>query len=312
MINFWQNKKILVTGADGFLGKHLINNLLKKRRVSPNNLFLPKAEDLDLRNWENCKKAVHGRDIVIHLAAVTGGIEFHKLNPGRIFYDNIIMGIQLMEAARQEKVGKFVVAGSATEYPADLASPLKEDELWQGYPQETHAPYGLAKKILLVQAMAYRRQYNFSAIHLLLTNVYGPGMDFENNSYVIPALIKKIRNAKKTGKKFINVWGTGKPKRDFLYVEDAAEGILLAAEKYNKSEPVNLGSGKDVSINELTKIICGLMNFRGRIKFDRSKPSGQTRRLLDISRAEKELGFSPKTDFRAGLIKTVNAYEGCK
>jgi len=312
MINFWQNKKILVTGADGFLGKHLIKNLLLRRRVLMENLFLPEAKELDLRNWENCQRAVRGQDIVIHLAAVTGGIEFHKLNPGRIFYDNIIMGVQLMEAARLEKIEKFTVVGSATEYPENLTSPLKEDKLWQGYPQEIHAPYALAKKILLVQAQAYRRQYNFNAIHLLLTNVYGSGMDFENNSYVIPALMQKIRDAQKTGKNLINVWGTGKPKRDFLYVEDAAEGILLAAEKYNKSEPVNLGSGKDVSIKELAQTLCRLMDFRGRIEFDHSKPDGQMRRLLDISRAKNGFGFSPKTNFRAGLIKTVNAYENYK
>ena len=312
MINFWDNKKILITGASGFLGKHLVKNLLEKRRVAKRNLFLPKAQGLDLRNWEDCKKAVKGQDIVIHLAAVTGGIEFHKLNPGRIFYDNIIMGLQLMEAARQEKIEKFAAIGSATEYPENLISPLKEDKLWQGYPQEIQAPYALAKKILLVQSQAYRQQYSFNAVHLLLTNVYGPGMDFENNSYVIPALMKKIRDARKIGKKFINVWGTGKPKRDFLYAEDAAEGILLAAEKYNKHGPVNLGSGKDVSIKELAQTLCRLMDFRGRIEFDNSKPDGQMRRLLDISRAKKELGFSPKIDFRTGLVKTVNAYENYK
>ncbi len=312
MNNFWPSKKILITGASGFLGKHLVKNLFEKRRVLAKNLFLPEIKNLDLRRWEDCQKAVKGRDVVIHLAAITGGIEFHRLNPGRIFYDNIIMSVQLMEAARQEKIKKFAAVGSATEYPENLTSLLKEDKLWQGYPSKIHAPYAFAKKILLVQAQAYRQQYNFNAIHLLLANVYGPGMDFGDNSYVIPALIKKIKDAKASDQDFIDVWGSGRPKRDFLYVEDAIEGILLATEKYNKSEPVNIGSGKDISINRLAKILCRLMDFQGRIKFDNSKPDGQMRRLLDISRAKNEFGFSPKTDFRAGLIKTVNAYEDYK
>lgn len=310
MNNFWQSKKVLVTGSSGFLGKHLVKNLLEKRRVAKENLFLPAAKEFDLRKWENCQKAAKGQDVIIHLAAITGGIELHRLNPASIFYDNIIMGLQLMEAARQEKVEKFVTIGSATEYPENLASPLKEDKLWEGYPQEIHAPYALAKKILLVQGRAYYKQYDFNAIHLLLTNIYGPGMNFGDNSYVIPSLIKRIKDSKKIGCKFIDVWGNGKPRRDFLYVEDAVEGILLAAEKYNKPDPVNLGSGRDISIRELADILCKIMDFKGKVRWDTSKPSGQMRRLLDMGLAKKEIGFKPKTGIKSGLFKTIKSYNG--
>lgn len=309
-MSFWNNKKILVTGARGFLGRHLVKNLLEKRKVPKEDLFLPAIQELDLRKWENCQTAVKNQNIVIHLAALTGGIEFHRLNPGRIFYDNIIMGVQLLEAARLEKAEKLVIVGSATEYPEKLASPLKESNLWDGYPPAIHSPYALAKKILLVQSQSYYKQYDFNAIHLLLANIYGPGMDMGNNSYVIPSLVKKIKEAQKRRGSPITIWGTGKPKRDFLYVEDAVEGILLAAERYNKQEPVNLGSGKDISIKELARILCRLMEFGGKIRFDASKPDGQTRRLLDISRAKKDFGFSPKTSLESGLLKTIQSYGG--
>lgn len=305
MSNFWQNKKILVTGAHGFLGKHLVKNLTEKHRVPKENLFLPTIRNLDLRKWENCQKAVKNQDIIIHLAAITGNTKFHQLNPGKIFYDNIMMGVQLMEAARQAGIKKFVGIGSATEYPETMSVPFKENELWNGYPEEIHAPYSFAKKMLLVQAQAYRQQYNFNAIHLLLTNMYGPEMNLEQD-YVISSLIARIAEAKKAGKKIIEVWGTGKPTRDFLYIEDAVDGILLAAEKYNKPEPVNVGSGQEISIKNLVTILCGLMNFRGKIIWDSSKPNGQLRRLLDINRAKKEFGFKPKTAIEDGLFKTIN------
>lgn len=308
MINL-AKKKILVTGAHGFLGRHLTANLLEKRQIPKENLFLPRAEELDLRKWENCERAVKNQDIVIHLAAVTGSVEFHRLNPGKIFYDNIIMGVQLMEAARLAGAEKFVVIGSATEYPQGIPVPFKEDVLWEGYPEEIHASYSFAKKMLLVQGQAYRQQYNFNATHLLLTNVYGPGMNLEQG-YVIDSLIQRIDEAKKAKRKIVEVWGTGNPTRDFLYIEDAAEGILLAAENYNKIEPVNIASGKEISIEALAGFLCHLMDFRGKIYWDTSKPDGQLRRILDISRAEKEFGFKPKTNLEDGLQKTIKWYYG--
>lgn len=306
MINLTK-KKILITGAHGFLGRHLTDNLLKKRKVPKKNLFLPEIKELDLRKWENCRKAVKNQDIVIHLAAITGNIKFHQLNPGKIFYDNIMMGVQLMEAAQQAGIEKFVGIGSATEYPKTAPVPLRENKLWLGFPEEINAPYSFAKKMLLVQGQAYRQQYNFNAIHLLLTNMYGPGMNLEKG-YVISSLIEKIEGAKKAGKKFIELWGTGKPTRDFLYVGDAAEAILLAAEQYDKPEPVNIGSGQEFSIKNLADTLCSLMNFQGKIIWDSSKPDGQLRRLLDVGLAKKEFGFKPKTKLKDGLLATIDWY----
>ncbi|MFH1575561.1 MAG: NAD-dependent epimerase/dehydratase family protein [Candidatus Nealsonbacteria bacterium] len=306
MINL-EGKKILITGAHGFVGKHLVANLLEKRKIPKENLFLPSAEDLDLKKWENCEKAVKNQEIVIHLAALTGGIDFHQSNPGRIFYDNIMMGVQLMEAARISGVEKFIGIGSATEYPQEAQAPFKESELWSGLPENIHAPYSFAKKMLLVQGQAYFQQYNFNAIHLLLANMFGPGMSIESG-YVIFSLIKRIEDSKKTEKKSIEVWGTGKPARDFLYVEDAVEGVLLAAEKYDKPEPVNIGSGQETSISDLTAILCRLMDFRGEIHWNSLKPDGQLRRLLDTSRAEEDFGFKAKTSLEDGLLKTIKWY----
>jgi len=308
MINL-KEKKILITGANGFLGKHLVKNLLEKRKVPKRNLFLPTIEEMNLRRWENCQKAVAGVDIVIHLAARVGGIGFNREKPGELFYDNIIMGVQLMEAARQAGAEKFVAIGTICAYPKFTPTPFKEKDLWQGYPEETNAPYGLAKKMLLVQAQAYCQQYGFNAIYLLPVNMYGPGDNFNlESSHVIAALIKKIADAKKQNRNYIEVWGTGKATREFLYVEDGAEGIILAAEKYNKSEPVNLGSGREISIKELAELIRKLMDFKGEIRWDISKPDGQPRRLLDISRAKKEFGFEAETDLKQGLKKTINWY----
>jgi len=302
--DFWKTKKILITGANGFLGKHFVRNLLEERKISKSNLSLPKAQVLDLRKWENCKSAVKNQNLVIHLAAVTGNSKFHRLHPGKIFYDNIIMGIQLMEAARQAGVEKFVGIGSVTSYPETASQPIKESELWQGYPEAVHAPYSFAKMMLLVQGQAYREQYNFHAIHLLLTNLYGPGMNFRDG-YVIASLIQKINEAITAKKKIIEMWGTGRATRDFLYVQDAVDGILLAAEKYESPEPVNIGSGQETSISDLVSNVCRLMNFRGEIYWDASKSPGRLKIGLDISRAKKEFGFHPKTTLEEGLLKTI-------
>jgi len=308
MNNFWQNKKILVTGGAGFLGKYVVDKLLK-RGVSRENIFIPVFPDYDLRKMEDCQKAIKGRQIVIHLAGVVGGIGFNKEHPGKSFYDNAAMALNLLEAARIEKVEKFTGIGSVCAYPKFTPTPFKEENLWNGYPEETNAPYGLAKKFMLVQSQAYKAEYGLNAIHLLMLNLYGPGDNFDpKTSHVIPALIEKVANAKKEGENFIEVWGTGKATRDFLYVEDAAEGIILATEKYNKSEPVNLGSGMEISIKELVKLICKLMDFKGEIRWDTSKPDGQPRRCLDVLKAEKEFGFKAKTNFEEGLKKTIQWY----
>ena len=309
MINLTK-KKILITGAQGFLGRHLVKNLLEKRKIPQENLFLPTFEQLNLRKWENCQKAVNEQDIVIHLAAKVGGIGLNREIPGEMFYDNAIMGIQLMEAARQAGVEKFVVIGTICAYPKFTPTPFQEEDLWNGYPEETNAPYGLAKKMLLVQAQAYRQQYGFNAIYLLPVNMYGLGDNFDpKSSHVIAAIIRKVYEAKKEGKNYIEAWGSGKPTREFLYVEDGAEGILLATEKYNKPEPVNLGSGMEVSMKDLVVLICKLMDFNGEIRWDTIKPDGQPRRRLDISKARNEFGFEAKTDFETGLQRTIKWWQ---
>jgi len=309
MINL-SEKKILITGAHGFVGKHLVKNLLEKRKVPEGNLYLPTFEELDLRKWEDCQKAVKGQNIVIHLAATVGGIGLNREIPGKMFYDNAAMGVQLMEAARQAGVEKFVVLGTICAYPKFAPAPFKEEDLWDGYPEETNAPYGLAKKMSLVQAQAYRQQYGFNAIYLLPVNMYGPEDNFDPaKSHVIAALIKKIHEAKKENKDYLEVWGTGKVTREFFYVEDGAEGIILATEKYDKPDPVNLGAGMEISIKDLAELLCQLMDFKGELRWDNSKPDGQPKRLLDVSKAEKEFGFKSKTDFEEGLKRTIEWYE---
>ncbi|MEI7857822.1 MAG: GDP-L-fucose synthase, partial [Methanomicrobiales archaeon] len=307
-MTFWDNKQILLTGGAGFLGSHIVEHLTEQG-VQKKQLDIPRSKDLDLRKWENCVKAVKGKDIVVHLAAKVGGIGFNQNYPGELFYDNAIMGIQLIEAARQEGVEKCVILGTVCAYPKFTPVPFSEDELWNGYPEETNAPYGLAKKMLLVQSQAYRQQYGFNSIYLLPVNLYGPRDNFNpESSHVIPALIKKFVDAIRVKKSSVDIWGTGAASREFLYVEDAARAIVLATERYNKSEPVNLGAGKEISIKELVTIIRDETGFTGEIRWDASKPDGQPRRCLVTSRAEKEFGFVAKVPFDEGLKRTVEWY----
>lgn len=306
----WHNKKILITGGAGFLGSRIVENLVHKRGVSDNQIIIPRSKNIDLRIWENCAKIVEGIDIVIHLAAKVGGIGFNRDYPATLFYDNAIMGIQLLEAARLESVDKFVAIGTICAYPKFTPVPFKEENLWNGYPEETNAPYGLAKKMLLVQSQAYRQQYGFNSVFLLPVNLYGPGDNFDlESSHVIPALIRKFTDAVENDKKEVEVWGTGKASREFLYVEDAAEGIILATEKYDKPEPVNLGAGFEIKIKDLVELIVELTGFEGEIRWDTTKPDGQPRRCLDTTKAEREFGFRAKTDFREGLRKTIDWYK---
>jgi len=305
---FWDEKKVLVTGGAGFLGSSLVRTL-ERHGLAKENISAPRSRDLDLRRWENCVEAVQDIDLVIHLAAKVGGIGYNMENPGSLFYDNAIMGIQLMEAARQASVTKFVAVGTICAYPKFTPVPFREKDLWDGYPEETNAPYGLAKKMLLVQAQAYRQQYGFDAIYLLPVNLYGPGDNFNPaSSHVIPALIKKFVEAVEEGKENVEVWGTGAASREFLYVDDAAEGIALAAERYNKPDPVNLGAGFEITIRDLATLIADLTGFTGEIVWDTTKPDGQPRRCLAVSRAEQEFGFRAKTSFEDGLKATVEWY----
>ena len=309
---YWDNKKILVTGGAGFLGAFLIEKL-RGRGVGEQNIRIPRSKAIDLRRWENCVKADKDIDMVIHLAARVGGIGYNQAYPASLFYDNTIMGIQMMEAARQEGVGKFVAVGTVCAYPKFAGVPFKEEDLWNGYPEETNAPYGLAKKMLLVQSQAYRRQYGFNAIFLLPVNLYGPGDNFDlESSHVIPALIRKFTEAVRDNRSEVEVWGTGEVSREFLYVEDAAEAIVLATERYNKPEPVNIGAGFEIKIKDLVKLIAELTGFKGEIRWDASKPDGQPRRRLDTSKAKKEFGFEAKVDFREGLRRTIKWYKAQK
>ena len=309
-MEFWKNKDILVTGGAGFLGSFIVEKLIEEKGVDVNRIRIPRSNNLDLRKWNNCVKAVDGIDIAIHLAARVGGIGYNLKFPAQLFYDNAIMGIQLMEAARQEEVQKFVAVGTVCAYPKNTPIPFKEENLWNGYPEETNAPYGIAKKILLVQAQAYRRQYSFNSIFLLPVNLYGPGDTFDpERSHVIPALIKKMVDARNEGIGEIAVWGTGEVTREFLFVDDAAEGILQATELYDKPDPVNLGVGNEITIKNLVELIAQLVEYEGNIIWDKSKPGGQPRRYLDTSRARQEFGFKAKTDLRTGLKKTIDWYE---
>jgi GDP-L-fucose synthase len=300
------HSRILVTGGNGFLGSAIIRNLIG-RGVTPEQIVVPRRENDDLRDFAICTRATSGIDLVIHAAAVTGNIRIHLDNPGSVLYDNLIMGAHLMEAARQSGVRKFVSIGSATEYPASAAVPLREETLWDGYPALTHAPYSAAKRMLLVQGAAYREQYGFRAVHLLPTNMYGPGDRLENG-FAIPSLIMKIAEAVRERRPAIDIWGSGAVTRDFLYVDDAAAGVIAAAEHYDSPEPVNLGSGVEVTVKALVELLCRIFGFSGTIRFESDKPSGPARRLLDIGRAKEAFGFSPRTSLEQGLLETVTWY----
>ena len=309
MSTFWANRRVMVTGGAGFLGTALVRQL---REAGATEIFIPKVEDYDLRKLADIDRALaDGRpDLIIHLAAVVGGIGANRENPGRFFYDNAIMGIQLIEQARLAGVAKFIALGTVCAYPKFTPVPFHEDDLWNGYPEETNAPYGLAKKMLLVQCQAYRDQYGFNGIYLLPVNLYGPGDNFNpESSHVIPALIKKCIDARERGDSFIEAWGTGAASREFLYVDDAARGIVLAAERYDGRDPVNLGVGSEITIRELTELIARLTGFGGEIRWDPSKPDGQPRRALDTSRARERFGFSAGTPFEDGLRATIEWYE---
>ena len=311
-MSFWSDKKVLVTGGAGFLGSHLVEEL-RRRGLPRENIAVPRSKDTDLRVWENCMDVCDGQDVVFHLAASVGGIGYNQENPATLFYDNAIMGVQLMEAARRQNVKKFVQIGTICSYPKFTPVPFKEENLWDGYPEETNAPYGLAKKMLLVQAQAYRQQYGFNAIYLLPVNLYGPRDNFDpQSSHVIPALIRKFVEAKESGDKQVVLWGTGRATREFLYVEDAARGIVMAAEKYDGAEPVNLGAGFEISIADLAAMIKEIVGFDSELVYDTTKPDGQPRRSLDTSRAEKEFGFRAEMPFNRGLEGTVEWFDSSR
>lgn len=308
-MNFWSQQRVVVTGGAGFLGSFVVERL-KARGCG--EVFVPRSKDYDLRERAAIVRLFQdaGPSLVIHLAAVVGGIGANREHPGKFFYDNAIMGIELIEQARRFQLPKLVVIGTICAYPKFTPVPFKEEDLWNGYPEETNAPYGIAKKALLVQCQAYRQEYGLNAIYLLPVNLYGPRDNFDpRSSHVIPALIKKCVDARKRGEPFIECWGTGAATREFLYVEDAAEGILLAAEHYNKPDPVNLGSGREISIKDLATLIARLTRFTGEIRWDPTKPDGQPRRCLDTQRAKREFGFEARTPFEEGLRRTIEWYE---
>ncbi len=312
MSDFFKTKRVVVTGGAGFLGQYIQEGL---RQRGCREILVPRVEEYDLVKMEDVVRMYEQMrpDIVIHLAAVVGGIEANRRQPGRFFYENLMMGVQLIEQGRLRKIEKFVAIGTICAYPKFTPVPFKEADLWNGYPEETNAPYGLAKKMLLVQSQAYRQEYGLNSIFLLPVNLYGPGDNFDPAvSHVIPALIRKCVDAAEEGRDYIECWGTGRASREFLYAADAAEGILLAAEHYNQSDPVNLGTGYEITIRDLAEKIADLTGFDGQLRWDTSRPDGQPRRCLDTSRAKKEFGFTAKTDFTTGLKKTIEWYRANK
>ncbi len=303
-----KDKKIVVTGGAGFLGKQVVDRLCKAG-AKLDNISVPRSRDRDLRILANCQKVVSGQDIIVHLAAHVGGIGLNREKPAELFYDNLIMGVQLIDEAYRAGVEKFVCVGTICAYPKFTPIPFKEDDLWQGYPEETNAPYGIAKKALLVQLQSYRQQYNFDGIYLLPVNLYGPEDNFDpRSSHVIPALIDKVDRAQKTGENKLFVWGDGSPTREFLYSTDAARGIVMATQKYSDREPVNLGTNYEISIRDLVKLICQLMEFEGEIVWQTDKPNGQPRRCLDTNRAKEKFNFTAEVDLKSGLKNTIDWY----
>lgn len=305
--NFWKDKKVVVTGGSGFLGSHLVRKIAS---LKPKSVFVPGHSEYDLRNYKDCLKAVQKGNIIFHLAANVGGIGYNRNFPATLYDDNILMGTYMMKAAYTARVEKYITLATICSYPKFTPIPFKEEDLWNGYPEETNAPYGLAKKMQLVQSQAYRDQYGFNSICLFPVNLYGPGDNFDpESSHVIPALIKKFVQAVKNNDPEVVIWGSGRPSREFLYVDDAVEGIIRAAEKYNKSDPVNLGAGFEITIKKLANLIKEFTGFKGKLVWDSSKPDGQPRRMLDINKARKEFGFEAETSFEEGLKKTIKWYE---
>ena len=303
----WSEKNVLITGGSGFLGSFLIDELTKK---NVKNLMIPTSKDYDLRNRNDCKNLLKGIDVVFHLAGNQGGIGFLKDNPANVFYDNIMMGTNLIHESKHANIEKLITLGTICSYPKFSPVPFNEENIWDGYPEETNAAYGLAKKMLLVQSQAYKEQFGFNSIVLIPTNLYGPKDNFDLESAgVIPTLINKIHTAKQQQKDFITLWGDGTPSRDFLFVKDTVDGLILAAEKYNESFPINLGSEEEITIKDLSLLISELMDFTGEIKWDTSKPNGQPRRKVSNKRAEEKFGFRPKISLRQGLSETIDWYK---
>jgi len=308
-MGFWTNRRVLVTGGSGFLGRRVVAKLETK---SPARVFVPRRQDYDLTEVENVRRVYEDArpEIVIHLAGNVGGIGANRDNPGSFFYNNLLMGAQMMEYGRRHEIFKFVAIGTICAYPKFTPVPFREEDLWNGYPEETNAPYGLAKKMLLVQAQAYRQQYGFNAIYLLPVNLYGPGDNFDpGTSHVIPALIKKCLDAADSGASQVVLWGTGKPTREFLYVDDAAEAVLLAAERYNGADPINVGYGSEISVRDLALLIASLTGFSGSIVWDTTQPDGQPQRSLDVTKAERLFGFRAQVSFQDGLRRTIDWYK---
>jgi GDP-L-fucose synthase len=304
----FNNKRILVTGGAGFLGRQVVDQLCQAG-ADPEKITVPRSRDVDLTQLEHCQRAVDQQDIVVHLAAHVGGIGLNREKPAELFYDNLMMGTQLIHSAYKAGIEKFVCVGTICAYPKFTPVPFKEEDLWNGYPEETNAPYGIAKKALLVQLQAYRQQYGFDGIYLLPVNLYGPEDNFDpRSSHVIPALIRKVHEAQQRGDTELPVWGDGSPTREFLYSQDAARGIVMAAQNYSDSEPVNLGTGYEISIRDLITLICNLMEFKGEIVWQTDKPNGQPRRCLDTNRAREAFGFTAQVEFEEGLRNTIAWY----